>query len=56
LAIRCCHFFYNASTADLVLASENSQLRRINLEYGRFMASIAEGSAVANVVTYAPAS
>jgi ribosome biogenesis protein ENP2 len=55
LPIRCRHFFYNSGTADIVLGSEDSQLLRLNLEYGRFMESIPTCSQVANVVAHSAA-
>ena len=50
LPIRCRHFLYNPATADIVMASEESQLLRLNLEYGRFMESIPTGAEAGNVV------
>jgi ribosome biogenesis protein ENP2 len=55
LPLRCRHFAYNPATADLLLASEESQLMRLNLEYGQFLESIPASSEIANVVTFSHA-
>jgi ribosome biogenesis protein ENP2 len=52
LPVRCRHFVYNPSTADIVLASEDSQLLRLNLEQGRFQDSIPTVSRMGNVVCH----
>lgn len=53
LPFRCRHFAYAKPTANLFLASEDSQLLRLNLEFGQFIESVHTGPKVANKVAIA---
>ncbi|KAK8860650.1 Nucleolar protein 10 [Tritrichomonas musculus] len=51
LPIRCRDFVYNPPNADVILASEDSQLLRLNLELGQFVPSIQACSKNGNTVS-----
>jgi len=50
LPMKCRHFSYSKPTADIILASEESQLLRVNLELGQFMKPIPTTYGSANQV------
>ena len=53
LPMRCRHFSYSYPTANLLLASENQKILRLNLEMGQFLEPIETTAKVANQVIIA---